>query len=728
MIWALGGALLTLLTAWAAGRVCLRGAPAPWPVLVATGAAVLSAAVFLLLLAGAANRYTLLALSALCGAGPLARSLARSRPPGRLMLAPWLKAARVGALPLHILGVIFGAYGVLYVAHALAPEVQPDAITYHLGLVAEYFRLGAFPGRVGFYEMVPQGMEMLFLHAYAFGGAAAAKLVHLALLVATVPLMVHAGRRLSLPDAVSFPAAALYFCAPAAGLTATSTYNDAALVFFTLAAFYALLLWRETRANTWLAAAGLAAGFCYAIKLPAGIVPVAGALFVLSSGGGRQVLVFAAAALPLPALWMARNAVVAGNPFAPLFNAWFPNPYFHASTERELAHMLANYGGVPLWRAPWELAVGGALQGTFGPMFLAAPLGLLALRRKAGRLCWAAAALLALPWFANAGARFLLPSLPFLWLAFAMALPGRALWAAAALQAVLCWPAVMDLYSAPYSWRLRGFPWRAAAGLEDEAKFLRRRLHEYPLARMLEENVPAGARVYSLTAVAKAYTTRDVLVYWHSAEAERLGDVLRVAGPWSREPLYDLRAEWPAQPLRGFRVRLPAAHSGELDIHELRLFSRGDRVMVSPQWTLTASAQPWELPWAFDDNLATRWRTWGPMRPGTYVQIDFDRPQVLTSAVVVSHTPVYRAPVEFEGLTPGGWRLLSGAPEALLREPRDLRLQAAWAVKRAGFGYILAPADESGNGPLGKMMSADPLGWGLQPVARAGPYWLFKIR
>ncbi len=715
MIPAIGGALLTLLAAWAIGRVCLRSVRAPLPVLLATGAAVLSAAVFLLLLAGAANRYALATLSAVAIASLCAaRPSARSRPPGRLWLAPR--------------GVIFGAYGVLYLVHALAPEVQPDGITYHLGLVAEYFRLGAFPKRVGFYEMVPQGMEMLFLHAFAFGGAAAAKLVHLALFVATVPLIVRVGRRISLPDAVSLPAAALYFCAPVAGLTATSTYNDAALVFFALAAFYALLLWRETRADAWLAAAGLAAGFCYAIKLPGGVVPVGAAVFVLVSGGGRRLPIFAAAALPLPALWMARNTIVAGNPFAPLFNAWFPNPYFHASTERELTHMLANYGGVPLWRAPWELAVGGALQGAFGPLFLAVPLGLAALRRKAGRLCWAAAALLAAPWFFNTGARFLLPSLPFLWLAFAMALPGRARWAAAALQAVLCWPAVMDLYSAPHSWRLHGFPWRAAAGLEDESRFLARRLHEYPLARMIEENVPAGARVYSLASVAKAYTTRDVLVYWHSAEAERLGDVLRVAGPWSRDPLYDLRAEWPAQSLRGLRFRLPAAHSGELDIHEAHLFSRGDRVFVSPQWTLTASAQPWELPWAFDDNLATRWRTWGPMRPGTYVQIDFDRPQVLTAAVVVSHTPVYEVPVEFEGLTPGGWRLLSAAPQPLVRERRDLRLQAAWAVKRAGFGYILAPADESGNGPLGKMMSADPLGWGLQPVAGAGSYWLFRIR
>lgn len=717
MILAFAGALLTLVTAWAIGELCLRGLRVTRPVLVATGAAVLSAAVFLLLLAGAANRYTFLALSAV--------ALALNRR-FRLPARPERGKAPPTRAALYFLAAVFGAYGVLYLVHALAPEVQPDGIVYHLGLVAEYFRLGAFPERVGFYEMVPQGMEMLFLHAYAIGGAPAAKLVHLGLLVITVPLIVRVGRRLSMPDAVSFPAAVLYFCAPVAGVTATSTYNDAALVFFALAAFYALLLWRETRANAWLVAAGLTAGFCYAIKLPGGIVPAAGALFVLASGGGRRVLLFAIAALPLPALWMARAAVMSGNPFAPLFNAWFPNPYFHAATERELARTLTY--DAPLWRAPWELAAGGGLQGLFGPVFLAAPLGLAALRWKFGRLCWAAAALLALPWFVNSGARFLLPALPFIWLAFAMVLPRRLLWAAAALQAVLCWPAMIDLYSGPHSWRLRGFPLRAAAGLEDEASFLRREAYEYPVARLIEDVVPPGARVFSLAPVAMAYTTREVLVYWHSSQGERLADALRVAGLWSRDPLFDLRGEWPAQPLRGLRFRLRGGHAAELDIREMRLFSRQDRVFASPQWTLNASSNPWDLPWAFDDNFATRWRSRDSMRPGMFVEIAFDRPQVLSAAVVVSQAPAYEIPVEFEGLTAGGWRPL---PANIGTKPHPglyLYRDATWTVRRAGFEYILAPADENGNGALGKSMSADPVGWGLEPAGQVGRYCLFKVR
>ena len=53
--------------------------------------------------------------------------------------------------------------------HALAPEIQPDAIGYHLGLVAQYLRLGKFPDRIDFYGILPEGMEMLYLFAFAFG-------------------------------------------------------------------------------------------------------------------------------------------------------------------------------------------------------------------------------------------------------------------------------------------------------------------------------------------------------------------------------------------------------------------------------------------------------------------------------------------------------------------------------------------------------------------------------
>ena len=60
-------------------------------------------------------------------------------------------------------------------------------------------------------------------------------------------------------------------------------------------------------------------------------------LFVRRKGWLR----FAAAALVFPTPWLIRNALLAQNPFAPLFNVWFPNEHFHVSTEALLRENLS---------------------------------------------------------------------------------------------------------------------------------------------------------------------------------------------------------------------------------------------------------------------------------------------------------------------------------------------------------------------------------------------------
>jgi 4-amino-4-deoxy-L-arabinose transferase-like glycosyltransferase len=82
---------------------------------------------------------------------------------------------------------------------------------------------------------------MLYTVAFAFGRHAAAKMVEFSFFVATLPLIFRVGRRLGASDLACLVAAVFYFCAPVAGITGSSSYNDAAGVFFLLAAFYQLL-------------------------------------------------------------------------------------------------------------------------------------------------------------------------------------------------------------------------------------------------------------------------------------------------------------------------------------------------------------------------------------------------------------------------------------------------------------------------------------------------------
>jgi hypothetical protein len=652
----------------------------------------------------------------LCGAGALA-----------------LRAgARAGALRVpRAYVLLFLPYLVWYFVNALAPETAPDGITYHLGLPVEYLRLHGFPDHITFYGIVPQGMEMLYTMAFAFGRHSAAKLIEFAFFVATIPLIFRLGRLLGLSDVASLLAAVFYFCAPVVGLTGASSYNDAASVFFLLAAAYVLSgAGCQPAADRQSACflAGILAGFCYAIKFPGILVPILAVLYVLRRDRKGAALVALGAALVI-APWMIRATVLTGNPIAPLLNSIFPNPYFHIATEAELAAGLRSLGAVKPAQVPWQLAFGDRLTGTFGPLFLALPIGLLALRRREGRLLWAAALLLALPWLTNTGARFLMPSVMLAAFALAMSLPRPAAWAAIAMQFVLCWPHVIGAWETRYGFRLHEFPLAAALRIEPEPDYLRNHVTEYSVAKMVERATPATSRTLALSSVAGAYLDRDVAVTWQSAETDQLLDTLRLASIYTTTPSFDWKSAWLEQPVRALRFRIPAAFDGEWNISEVQLYSGEYRVFNSPQWSLNGWPNRWEGPLAFDGNLATRWRTWEPVRAGMYLEVDLENPQRLTSAVLVTHTPAFRVPLETYGQDlKGAWHLLSNSPEAIPRPPQDLRLEAVRAIRKAGYRYLLVTTGSGGNAPIGNLIVGHESEWALEQVGYAGDFHLFRIK
>ncbi len=525
----------------------------------------------------------------------------------------------------------------------------------------------------------------------------------------------------------SLAAAVFYFCAPVVGTTGASSYTDAAGVFFTLAAFYLLLVWRDSGDSRYLASAGATAGFCYAIKAPGVLAVVAGVLFVLAQGRAKATFRMAGCAALVMAPWLVRNLVLTGNPIAPLANGLFPNAYFHLATERILLANWRSLGDVHLAGLPWELAFGYRLQGSFGPLLLALPLGLLALRRPAGRWCWAAAAILLVAWFSNTGARFLMPAMALLGFTVAMVLPRPAAWLAIAVQAVLCWPQVVDLWQPGYVFRLHDFPLAAALRLEPEPTYLKRHLDDYTVAKMIETYTPPDAKILGLIGVANAYLARDVRVTWQSAESDRLLDSLRRALE-SAEPLKEWHVAWPLESLQALRFRLPAASGSECEIAEVRIYSGTDLVYTSPHWQLRAWPNRWESPLAFDDNLATAWRTWEPARAGMYLEVRFDHFQTISSAVVYSPSAGRGLSLEVYGqAAKRRWHAL-GTAEARPHPREDLRIEAALAIRRAGYRYVLAATGGGGSTPAGNALVGHESEWGMQRVAEAGPYYLYRVK
>ncbi len=697
----------------------LRRLPAPPEIRLAVGAAAESLLVFILLLCHAATVPVFVCVGGLALAGLwFARKHA-----GRLDSLPEMP---------WIAWLIFAAYGIYYAVNGLAPEIQPDGITYHLGLASEYVRLGRFPDHLRFYDLIPQGMEMLFTMAFALGRHAAAKLVELGLCTAALPLIFRIGRRLGLNTVSSLLVAAFYWSAPLVGLTGSSTYNDAALVFFTLAAFYLLLVWRDAGDDRYLLPAGLLAGFCYAVKLPGVFAAGAALLFVAATGKRRlrETALLAAGVALTMGPWMVRSTILTRDPVAPLANAIFPNPYTHVRTERELAEGMRSLHDVPPLQVPWQLALGDGLSGTFGPLLLLLPVGLLALCRRAGRVCLIAAAILAIPWFSNTGGRFLMPAAVMAAFALAMALPPKAAWAAVALQTVVCWPPLLNAWQPSYTFRLHELPWKAALGIESSDGYLKSHIPEYNVARMVEQVTPPDARIFAFMPAATAYTTRDISVAWQSAEGDRLIETLRLAAHIKQDPLYDATATWPLTSIRALRFRMPADFKAEWDIAEVQLFSGPDRIFNSPLWSLRAWPNVWEAAFAFDNRRSTLWRTWQPVRRGMYFEVDLDHPQLLSSAVWTGHSAAFEIPVEVYGQrgADGTWLRLTDRFVTTARKPEDLRMEATGVVRRAGYRYLLAPLDDSGNGPLGKQLMSEAPEWGIQVAGIAGPNVLFKLK
>ncbi|MBL0155566.1 MAG: hypothetical protein IPP47_00380 [Bryobacterales bacterium] len=206
-----------------------------------------------------------------------------------------------------------------------------------------------------------------------------------------------------------------------------------------------------------------------------------------------------------------KNQVMLGNPVFPFANRIFPNPVIQPAFEDVISRQMRNYGSVSLAEIPLESTVNGLrLTGVVGPIFLLAPLGLLALRRREGRQVLLAALVFGLPYFANIGTRFLLPCLPFLSLALAMAL-AQPLWLGCAVvlaHAVLSYPPVLSRYVHPGAWRIEGAEWAAALRLKPEPQYLQQTLAEYEMSLEINKTVPREQHIFSLSGFRSSTSSR----------------------------------------------------------------------------------------------------------------------------------------------------------------------------------------------------------------------------
>ncbi|MDX2269544.1 MAG: hypothetical protein NW208_15685 [Bryobacter sp.] len=497
---------------------------------------------------------------------------------------------------------VYAAFGLYYFAYALHPEMSPDGMSYHLGLVARYAREHGFqlvPGNL--YAHLSQGLEMLFLAAYSIGRHSAAALVHFTFLLLLPPLLaLHAGR-------TGWYAGLFVFLLPLAGLDGVSAYNDIALTGVGVAVVDAMVRWqRSQQAGSeqpqWVSVAALLAGFGFGIKYTGALL----ALLLLPAWRHWPRWAWGGL-LSLP--WLAKNFYFTGNPLAPFFNHWFPNPYFTEELETSYRAFLRHYdvAGVAEWLR--EVVLGGPrLSGFLGPAGLLLALGLVALGASGWRTLlgrwWMAGLLATLSIYPlNIGTRFLLPAAPFLALPLFQAAGTRQVWLLA-IAALFALPPLRSAYSSPHTWNFDRLEWRAALRLDSEESYLVRKRPGYITARTIEVFVPPGETVFALSPVAESYTSRNVLVSYQS----KLGMELLHALAAFRYEGYQARAVYhcPAN-----RIVVGRASNDTWSINGIQPRPRG----------MTCNRMPWDVGQALDGNWATRWRTWGPVRAGDYCEL-----------------------------------------------------------------------------------------------------------
>jgi hypothetical protein len=706
------GAILTLAASFGLGSALLRDQATDAGIRTVTGAALLSLAVFACCAAHLAYPVVFLLLGFAGIAAGWRHLRVSGKPQVRLDRRWW---------------ILIAPFLLLYLSNAMAPEISFDGSRYHLGLVADYLRAGGFhPITDNFYSALSEGVEMLYLFAFAFGRHSATAVVHLGLLAALAWQMIAWARRSGF-ELAGVCAALLVFLSPLAGVDGSSAYNDVAVAAIAFTLFHLLQIWEESRAPRLLAAIGLVAGFAYGAKYTAGLaVPYAIAAVGWKSRKWRDLATLMACAGLMIGPWVIKDWIYFHNPAAPFLNHWFHNRYVASSFEVEYRSQLAHVNLPSMWQIPIQVTTFGSLSGQLGPVFLLAPISLAALRLRQDRQLLLAAVVFGAPFFTNVSARFLLPALPFVALAMALVLGRvpRVAVGVVVLHGLLSWPPVVRAYSHADAWHLNKVTWREALRIKPEDGYLESNLPLYGAARLVERLTPPHATVFTQTPIPEAYTTRHLRTAYQSAANIVSRDIFWSGFMADYAPTRRWRFRFSRQALRGVRLVTTGTGEGVWSMHEIRVFD-GSRELSRTGWHAEARPWPWGIEAVLDGNPVTFWQCGEPLRAGQRVEVHFGS-TVEADTVLIEAAPNQAARLRLEGLNGSDSETvpLGGTPEVSdVSPPPDLRRWAATELRRRGNDYLLVFDGEFGADDL-RTRAGD---WGVRLVGAYKGARLYRL-
>lgn len=205
----------------------------------------------------------------------------------------------------------------------LVPQFEAfDALLYHLAQPARILQDGGLQPVDIPQFWFPNLTENVYLWAMALGSERATQIIHFAWATFSALLLwrwavkvwsIEIGRKTLL----------LLAAVPSLPMLASWAYADMALVFYAIAALYALTFFESTNSSAWLYIAGVLAGLAMAVKYTSFTVPLTCGLLLLFWGRKSfsyafiQAAQFSLITLVIAAPWYVRNAIFMGNPFYP---------------------------------------------------------------------------------------------------------------------------------------------------------------------------------------------------------------------------------------------------------------------------------------------------------------------------------------------------------------------------------------------------------------------------
>lgn len=313
----------------------------------------------------------------------------------------------------------------------LAPEVQYDALNYHLTVSKLYI---ANHGTVNLPNIMQsyfaKSTEMLYVLGMMLSGQIAAKLFSFAFGILSALTIFSIGKRYFSLE-IGILGAVLFYMMPMTGWLSTTTYNELAITFYILLTAMVFLLWQKSKNKELLFLCGILAAGALSAKLYAilFLLPI-GCLvlfFCWQFTQGRfrnffnELAIFIAPTLLLTFPWIWITYAQTGNPLFPFFNALFKSNLLpHSNNFMNLATFGFGESLKSFLTTPWNITYFSskyveAHDGVMGILMLTSLPGLLFLRKSSVTLFIFLINLCALAiwFFIGQYARYLMPAYAF---------------------------------------------------------------------------------------------------------------------------------------------------------------------------------------------------------------------------------------------------------------------------------------------------------------------------